>query len=391
MPILYQFVLDSELNNAQKISLINKVSSIFFIILITLSCSNTENSGSETQITPADNPVLPERGFYMGILPTTALGQDFDSSYPQAAQYVEFAPVWGRGTPDYRFWDFADDLNGSWRTLFVDDLIRGNNMFPVIHFSFITNEYPGGPLALQKPDNMPEATLDDPTWRELYRESILKGLRGSRPKYLSIGNEVNRWYEQFGADDSSHNGFQHFVSLYEEIYDTVKQVSPQTLVFCVFAREIVEQLREADLDVLNMFNPEKLDLLVFTSYPNTVKKDDNGDMLTAPINRPSDIPVDYYSRIMSYMPAKQFGFSEIAWPSENYFGGEQDQADFIDLLIDSLTMTRGIDLRLLGWPWLHNLEDPNSGSEESTGLIYRNGTEKTAYNNWKNLSLGTGK
>lgn len=71
---------------------------------------------------------------------------------------------------------------------------------------------------------------------------MLDVVRASKPLYLSVGNEVNRWYEKYGANSSSPNGFQHFVTLYEEIYDAVKELSPETKVFCTFAREIVAEI-----------------------------------------------------------------------------------------------------------------------------------------------------
>ncbi|MEM3708396.1 MAG: hypothetical protein QXF43_01985, partial [Nitrososphaerales archaeon] len=145
----------------------------------------------------------------------------------------------------------------------------------------------------------------------------------------------------------------------------------ETKVFCTFAREIVSKNREADLSVLSMFNPEKMDLLVFTSYPYSVQG----------INRPSDIPNDYYSKALIYMPDKPVGFSELGWPSMDAFGGEQAQADFIAQVVGRLTREQGINLYLFGWAWLHDLNE-----NDSIGLIKRNGTEKLAYEVWKNIS-----
>lgn len=69
---------------------------------------------------------------------------------------------------------------------------------------------------------MEGATLSDGTWRNTYKEAVLDAVRAAKPLYLSPGNEVNRWYEQYGAGSDDPNGFQHFVSLYEDIYDAVK-------------------------------------------------------------------------------------------------------------------------------------------------------------------------
>jgi hypothetical protein len=314
--------------------------------------------------TPADTPTTPARGFFIGILPTPAEGQSFEDGYHQAATFADFVPVWGRPTP---FYDMAKELSGTWGQTFVEQYTRGNGLFPLVHLSFI-----GANLALSSPPDIIDPTLDDPGWRESYIQAALDVVRAARPLYLSLGNEVNRWYERYGAKDGDPNGFQNYVSLYEEIYDAVKSTSPETIVFCTFAREIVSENRAADMSVLKMFNPEKLDLLVLTSYPHAVQG----------INRPSDIPDDYYSKLNEYMPGKPLGFSEVAWPSLEAFGGEPGQADFLRDLCGRLTRDRGVDLRLLGWPWLHDLDD-----NDSTGLIGKDGTPKLAYDVWKSISI----
>lgn len=345
-------------------SLLVKVSLFMMAVeLILISgCMKEKQSPIELKsLTPMDSPSIPSRGFFMGLLPTPAQGQSFDSAYTQAARYSEFVPVWGKPTS---FYNLADDLSGNWGKTFVTDLIRGNNMFPIIHLSFI-----GAGTTLVSPPGMKNTSLSDAAWRAEYKKAALEVVKSTRPLYLSLGNEVNKWYEKYGLEGP--NGFKHFLTLYEEIYDEVKSISPETKVFCTFAREIVSENREADLDVLNLFNSNKMDLLVFTSYPYAVRG----------INTPSDIPDDYYSKANNYMPGKPFGFSEIAWSSLDAFGGEQAQADFIEQLISRLIYNRGIDLELLGWPWLHDIDQ-----NDAVGLIRIDGSEKLAYEKWKKLS-----
>ena len=72
-------------------------------------------------------------------------------------------------------------------------------------------------------------------------------------------------------------------------------------------------------------------------------------------NRPSDIPDDYYSAALQYMPGKPFGFSELGWSSLEFFGDEQGQADFLLNVPSHLTTKQGIDLHLFGYAWLHDL------------------------------------
>jgi Tol biopolymer transport system component len=316
-----------------------------------------------------DDPVFPSRGFFMGILPSPAEGQSFEEVYSKVSVYSEFIPIWSSGVGADGFWDYNDKLEGAWGDIFLDGYIRGNNMFPLIHFSFI-DKNDDGDLILKTNSDLADATLSDSEWRSLYLNSVLDVVKSVNPLFLSLGNEVNRWYEEYG--NVGENGFQNFVSLYYEIYDSVKQISPETNVFCVFSREIVDENREADLDVLSLFNPDKLDLLVFTSYPYSVSG----------INNPGDIPNDYYKDASDYMPNKYFGFSELGWPSIDFFGGEKGQSDFLNNVTSTLTIEQGINLYLLGYCWLHDLDE-----NDEAGLIEYDGVEKEGYITWKAISL----
>ena len=129
---------------------------------------------------------------------------------------------------------------------------------------------------------------------------------------------------------------------------------------------MVTELKEADLSFLEFFNPDKLDMLIFTSYPNAVST----------INRPSDIPDDYYKNASDYMPDKPFGFSEISWPSRIEFGGELGQAQFLTDAVSRLTLSNGVDLKLFMWTWNTDIES------DTSGLITIEGVEKQAYELW---------
>lgn len=339
------------------------VLAIILILVATVTVVVINSPKAPTAIVPADSLAVPSRGYYMGFLPSLGEGQTLEQVYSQASENAELIPVWGRPTP---FYNFASDLSGSWGNTFVETYVRGNDMVPIIHLSFIGSDW-----TLAVPPGMGDATLSDPAWRKAYETAALDVVRAAKPLFLSLGNEVNRWYEKYGAAEGDPNGFQNFVSLYHEVYDEVKKMSPQTNVFCTFAREVVPENREADLSVLSMFNQSKMDLLVFTSYPYAV----------AGIKSPSDLPNDYYSRALSYMPGKPFGFSELGWTANDYFGGEEGQADFLTLAAGSLTKGQGVDLRLLCWVWLHDLSQT-----DQVGLIKLDGSERIAYQVWKTLA-----
>jgi hypothetical protein len=312
------------------------------------------------KITPSDVVEEPSRGYLLGLLPTPHVGQDFTDAYEFASETCELVPIWGRPSP---FWEKASDLEGLWGETFVEDLIRGNNMAPLLHFSFM-----GEDLTLSSPPGT-RYSLSNQEWRLQYKRAIIESTEEAKPFYLSLGNEVNRWYEKYGWE--GENGFKHWVSLYEEIYYEVKELSPETKVFCTFSREIVSENREANMSILEKFDPNTLDLLVLTSYPHSV----------VGINRPSDIPSDYYSKVMDILPSKPLGFSEIAWPSMVQFGGELSQVDFIERL--SMDMTYRLDLEFIMWSWLTDL-----ASNDYIGLIQRDGTQKIGYQTWITLAGG---
>ncbi|HEY49805.1 MAG TPA: hypothetical protein G4O13_07150 [Dehalococcoidia bacterium] len=349
---------------------------IIIVSILALACSNAkapEDVPEEvTTLTPADPPQIPDRGFFKGFASILPPDGQFDGPYQKASEHAEFVNIWV-GAAGYGYWDLADYLAGWWGDQFVERLVRGNGMFPIINLSFIDKDLETGLLILKVPQGMEGATLSDSDFRNAYKQGALDAARASKPLYLSVGNEVNRWYEQYGAEAGDPNGFQHFVSLYEEIYDAVKELSPETNVFCIFSREIVDGLREADLSVVEMFDPEKLDILVFTSYPFAVQG----------INSPSDVPDDYYSRILDCIgvPDKPFAFTELAWSTLDPFGGEQAQAEFLTDAAGRLTAEQGMNLHLFGWWSLIDLDaDPHN-----TGLIAQDGREKEAYRVWESM------
>ena len=311
-------------------------------------------------VTPRDSAQVPDRGFIMGLLPTPAQNMSFDDAYAMAASTGELAPIWGRPTP---FYQMPAELEGTWGETFIDGFTRGNGMAPLLHFSFID-----AGVTLKTHPLIVGSTLSNTEWRLAYKRAVVESVEAARPRFLSVGNEVNRWYEKYGAEGP--DGFSHWVSLYEEIYDEVKELSPETTVFCTFSREVVSEFREADLTVLDMFDPGKLDMLVFTSYPHSLKG----------VNAPDDLPPDYYKVAADRMPGKPFGFSEVAWPSMEAFGGEEAQAEFIRILPD-MTTEQGVELRLVMWPWLHDLN-----AEDTIGLRSFDGVEKVGYTAWLSLA-----
>jgi len=75
--------------------------------------------------------------------------------------------------------------------------------------------------------------LSNPEFRRLYLSEAVKIAEKFSPEYFVVAIEVNIYY-MFERDD-----FENFLTLYFEIYDTVKTVSPDTLVFVSFNLELM--------------------------------------------------------------------------------------------------------------------------------------------------------
>lgn len=79
---------------------------VFMILAINVLDNLIE---SEEHVTPLDTPILPNRGYYMGIPPTPRTEQSFEAAYAEAALYAEFVPIWGKPSP---FYVMSSDLSG---------------------------------------------------------------------------------------------------------------------------------------------------------------------------------------------------------------------------------------------------------------------------------------
>jgi len=337
--------------------------SLLILVMFSWPTAGEGRVNATRVISPVDEAELPPIGFYRGLLPTPARGEDLSVVYSNVSSYTQFVPVRGRPTP---FYNMSEDLSGPWGDLFLETLIRGNGMFPLISIDFFEGD--GENLTLVAPEGLENAALSDPLWRAEYRRAAKEVLNVSRPMFISVGNEVNRWFEQNGTDEMDPNHFSHFVSLYEEIYDELKAMSPETIVFCTFSREIAAENREANMSVLSLFDPARLDMLVLTTHPYCLPS----------VTRASHLPDDYYSSVLDHIEPMEFGISEIGWPSLPSFGGEGEQGNLMMNVTGRLTAERGLDLRLLGWS---RLTDQEGG--DTTGLRKRTGEDKSSLKVWR--------
>jgi len=201
---------------------------------------------------------------------------------------------------------------------------------------------------------------------QMYRSRVLAFAEEYQPGYLGLGIEINGLYVKSPAD------FEVFVSFYNEVYDAVKEISPDTQVFTVFQLEVMKGLtmweieeHEEHWELIDRF---KTDIVAFTTYPGLFYRD------------PSDIPEDHYTEIASHT-TKPVAFTEIGWHSEaspqGWESSEQEQAEFVETFF---SLTADLDMEIAIWSFMY---DPDTIEPFcSMGLRHNDGTARPSWEAW---------
>ncbi len=338
---------------------------VFLVLLLVFAGCVGEKTKPVQPETKQDTPEIQKetRAYYLGIVPTPQLTPEIDivGAYEEAGQICEVVEVWP-----------SPSGIGAHDSLAKSQTITGVRVYglkPIVNMHFFTFEQADGE-GLKMMVNAPEGYEKDLTnaeFREEYIENAKKIAEQFKPEYFSLGNEVNSYYLLYPED------FDNFVSLYKEAYDEVKKVSPDTKVFVVFSQN---QMEETDgWEVIDKFG-NKLDLLVFTTYPWKF------------YDTPEEIPENYYAKLEAYT-TKPIAFTEIGWPSTSDTGtSEKEQADYLRKFRE---LTKEMNLEFVNWLFLHETEISGitaSVSDPTVGTIAlkkSDGTEKEVYSVWVDL------
>lgn len=309
---------------------------------------------------------LPSRSFYMGIVPTpksvpNTTFEDIVAAYEEAGTISEITMVWTEPSGIGEYEKLKQNR--------VVEAVRVYGLKPVVTLNFATiKEVPGKGLqyVVDAPEGM-EANLSDPEFRERWVEEAGNIARDFKPEYFSLGNEINDYFYLHPEEMDA------YVSLYDEAYAAIKEVSPETKVFVVFSLEHMEE--NGQYEMIQRFNGRS-DLIGLTTYP----WQEYGD--------PEEIPADYYSGLGEYTD-KPVAFTEIGWPSSAEAGSsEAEQARFLSRFAE---LTEGMDVEMVNWLFLHEVvvggvAGAVSRPEAGTIALKRaDGGRKEAYAEWVEL------
>ncbi|MFH1751541.1 MAG: hypothetical protein ABH821_01220 [archaeon] len=252
-------------------------------------------------------------------------------------------------------WKELESSNGS--PIVVAELSKNYGFTPLIEATFFTQST-GQLLRPLNEEN-----------KQAYKNNAVAFAEKYKPEYLGFGIEVNVLFEKSPKD------FEDFVLFYNEVFDTVKEKSPNTKVFTVFQLEKMKGLSfwqdgKQDNSKTEWFLIDKFksDVTAFTTYPGLVYKN------------PKDIPENYYNEIKNYT-SKHIAFTEIGWHSKaspaGWESSETEQAEFIETFF---ALTKELDKELIVWSFL--FDQKTIEPFDSMGLIDDKGRNKEGWSAW---------
>lgn len=287
---------------------------------------------------------------------------------------VSVSPRIYNGTGFHEFLDLRREVGalvgwyGDWNELSI------NTSAPFV-IEALKHRYDYEPIIIVTPFYQPTGSLIRPlnmTITQEYINSARSFAQTYTPEYFGIGIEINVLYER------NPSAYEEFVKLFNDTYDAVKLASSNTKIFPVFQLERMKGLsgglfggasNESDNEWFLLDDFIKADLAVFTTYPCLIYND------------PKDVPEDYYSVILNHTN-KMIGFSEIGWFSSPEIPGwassEEEQTEFINRFFN---LTKSLNAEFSIWSFLYdqNVQVPF----DTMGLYYSNGSQKLAWNAWK--------
>lgn len=349
----------------------HKILTMLVVVILVSACAE------QSKKSPEENTGIPlpeKRGFDMALSPVFVL-EDIEKRYPDVMK--ELASV-----SDIYFmqqdliWDFEKGvdiesqsyegclafLEHAHQLGFKEGYV-GISVLSVDRDKILENPFSG--------------EFSDERVRRTCKNMVKRVLKDFEPKYLCFGVEVSAYSHKNPED------FEHFVSLYNEVYSTAKEISPETVVFPTFHyEEFLGDLswspHEPDWKLIQKFS---MDAFAITTYPYMA-------------HSMEEIPQDYYTRIRTYTQLPVI-IAESGFASEccgktikDLHGSEEAQVNFLLFLLGNIE-----DMNPLLWVYwsLYDYEPLSWGGTDkvdvfnSIGLNNVDGSPKPAFHVWKSI------
>jgi glycosyl hydrolase family 53 len=235
-------------------------------------------------------------------------------------------------------------------------------------FVMIPTESSTGNIDKKLPKSM-GSRFGDKKVRQAFKHCVTRIARDYSPEYLALGNEINTYLKHHPDDVGS------LLSLYQEIYKAIKEVSPRTQVTISLQYELLSGKFDgaAQWQLLNRFGAH-LDVVAISTYPGPYFAGD-----------PDSIPDDYYTQLSRHSDRPVI-VVESGWPTrgkKSHGASLKKQDRFLDRFVE---LTSGLDLRLWVWWFLHDWDGQGYPKFFKTmGLRTSKGVPKPSWRTWQRI------
>lgn len=334
------------------------LSVLLMVVVLINGCAEASNPS----LSQNDLPIS-ERNFYIGLVPNPAHApnssfDDIVKAYEETGKIAEISMVWVKkqGIGQYELLKQNQVITGV--------RVYGLKPFVTLNFATIKQGHNGLEYVVDAPEGI-TPSLSDSQFRETWKNEAKNIAQEFKPEYLSLGNEINDYFYLHPED------LNPYLSLVDQTYPVIKQVSPNTKVLVVFSYNHLIENNQWDL--FQKFN-SKVDLIGLTTYPYQK------------FTSPDLIPNDYYSKLKQYI-TKPIAFTEIGWSSTGT-NTEKTQADF---LLKFLELTKGLNIEMVNWLFLHEttlsgvISYVSNPDVTTIALKRTDGSKKEIYTIWIKL------
>ncbi|MEX1248333.1 MAG: hypothetical protein WEA61_07600 [Anaerolineales bacterium] len=213
---------------------------------------------------------------------------------------------------------------------------------PIIVFGWRSDD---GSLHISIPSNAADDWSNEDA-KALFKQMLVDFAAGYYPPFLFLGNESDAYYISNAED------YARWVAFYNEAYDAIKAVSPETMVGPIFQYERLSgqgtfnQWTTPQWGALEAHDLSKVDIVGFTLYP------------WLGVSTPEEVPDAYFAPLVQRIGDKPVAITETGWPGDGlglltaWEASPEAQIRYIDTLRRILPE---LNVRILNWLHLNQM------------------------------------